>query len=123
MQRDDFRCCDCADNESQLSVHHRYYVSNRMPWEYPNWCFKTLCLNCHSNRHIEHKDASNDQETFYHDVFEHMMDFLGAGDDFNESYIWDISTQIGIMRSDLGDNKVLRMILDTITDLRINQQQ
>lgn len=51
MQRDDFSCTGCGDNEKMLSVHHRYYLPGKEPWEYGNNCFKTLCEYCHSAEH------------------------------------------------------------------------
>jgi len=51
MQRDGFKCRECGDATSQLTVHHTYYVSGRLPWMYPNWSLFTLCQNCHSKAH------------------------------------------------------------------------
>ena len=36
-----------------LHIHHRYYIANRLPWQYDWQCFKTLCVNCHCNLHKE----------------------------------------------------------------------
>lgn len=47
MQRDYFMCMECGSSDKTLCVHHRYYISNREPWEYPDFCFLTLCQDCH----------------------------------------------------------------------------
>lgn len=51
LHRDDFTCCNCHSTDSQLKVHHCYYVSGRDPWDYPIWAFKTLCEQCHDCEH------------------------------------------------------------------------
>lgn len=47
MERDGFRCRTCDSAEKTLHVHHRYYISKRMPWEYPSGALVTLCDECH----------------------------------------------------------------------------
>lgn len=47
FHRDNWKCVNCTDEFSNLQVHHLYYEPNRLPWEYPNECFKTLCECCH----------------------------------------------------------------------------
>jgi 5-methylcytosine-specific restriction endonuclease McrA len=34
-----------------LQVHHKYYVINNLPWEYPDDSLITLCSDCHQNLH------------------------------------------------------------------------
>lgn len=47
LQRDNWRCTACASEEKTLHVHHRFYISGRMPWEYLNSALLTLCEDCH----------------------------------------------------------------------------
>jgi 5-methylcytosine-specific restriction endonuclease McrA len=49
MHRDEFTCQDCFDGTSPLSVHHKYYIHNTDPWDYPNEMLITLCDNCHKS--------------------------------------------------------------------------
>jgi len=35
LQRDEFSCQICFDTKSTLHVHHRRYISDCKPWEYP----------------------------------------------------------------------------------------
>ena len=34
-----------------LNVHHRYYVKDKLPWEYPDEALVTLCEDCHKKLH------------------------------------------------------------------------
>lgn len=53
MQRDDFKCRICGDGESELNVHHLYYVTGKAVYDYDNECLVTLCHDCHSATHNE----------------------------------------------------------------------
>ena len=48
------RCTECGRSKADgvvLQVHHRKYLPNRKPWEYPyELCF-TLCKGCHAAEH------------------------------------------------------------------------
>lgn len=47
MQRDQFTCQRCSNNESTLNVHHKYYKAGADPWEYELDSLVTLCESCH----------------------------------------------------------------------------
>ena len=47
MERDNWTCRSCGWNESTLNVHHKYYLPNRLPWEYLDSNLITLCEGCH----------------------------------------------------------------------------
>lgn len=47
LQRDGFSCQVCGRKDRTLHVHHRFYISGRMPWEYMDGNFQTLCCDCH----------------------------------------------------------------------------
>lgn len=47
FERDKWACQKCLNTESTLNVHHRYYLENREPWEYPMEALITLCGECH----------------------------------------------------------------------------
>ncbi len=40
-----------ADKQYYLNVHHKYYVLNRLPWDYNNDALITLCNWCHWELH------------------------------------------------------------------------
>lgn len=48
--RDDNKCTECGDNKN-LQCHHRFYLGERVAWDYPLSCFKTLCTICHNKLH------------------------------------------------------------------------
>jgi hypothetical protein len=56
MQKADFSCEECGDNESSLQIHHRIYRKGKQPWEYDNEELVCLCEECHMG-------AENDRET------------------------------------------------------------
>lgn len=49
--RDNFTCQDCQEKGDRLHVHHKYYLSNVLPWEIDNSALVSLCKSCHSERH------------------------------------------------------------------------
>lgn len=49
MQRDGFKCCMCGGEKSTLNVHHKYYIFEREPWNYPDNLLVTLCESCHES--------------------------------------------------------------------------
>jgi len=54
IEMDGGRCSQCGREQGQdtiLQVHHRRYISGKMPWEYEcNDCY-TLCKGCHAMFH------------------------------------------------------------------------
>jgi hypothetical protein len=54
FERDNWRCQspDCRSPKStSLHVHHRQYLPNREPWEYPLDKLITYCEPCHEKQH------------------------------------------------------------------------
>lgn len=49
FQRDDFKCVICKSGTKNLQVHHVVYRKLE-PWEYPDYCYQTLCEDCHEER-------------------------------------------------------------------------
>lgn len=60
LQRDEWMCQSCYDNENTLHVHHRRYLSNVEPWDYPNELLITLCENCHNLENEKIKGVCDD---------------------------------------------------------------
>ena len=52
LQRDNFRCQSCMENEKQLHVHHICNEEDLLPWEYKNTDLITLCEECHKTWHF-----------------------------------------------------------------------
>lgn len=59
LERDQFRCTACSRMGSvlKLQVHHKYYVRDWLPWEYPDEALQTLCRNCHTSFHLTKRVA------------------------------------------------------------------
>lgn len=45
------RCGRTASEGAVLQVHHKYYIPNRMPWEYPHDACEAICKRCHAEEH------------------------------------------------------------------------
>lgn len=46
LQRDEFKCKYCGDEETTLHIHHKSYHGE--PWEAPSELLITCCKHCHS---------------------------------------------------------------------------
>ena len=55
LERDEYRCCACGDQESELHVHHGYYEHGRSPWDYESESLWTLCRACHGEAEVNRK--------------------------------------------------------------------
>jgi len=53
MQKADFKCEICRDDESSLNVHHKEYFKGHEPWEYDVNQLSVLCEPCHESYHDE----------------------------------------------------------------------
>lgn len=49
----DIPIIDYLDKPYSLHVHHKYYILDRLPWEYPDVDLVTLCNWCHWQFHGE----------------------------------------------------------------------
>jgi len=54
MQRDEYSCVSCGDDQKTLNVHHKTYRKGADPWEYEDDNFVTLCEECHKDMHEIH---------------------------------------------------------------------
>ena len=50
LERDKHICRKCARPDN-LQVHHKYYESGKLAWEYPIEALITLCRRCHAREH------------------------------------------------------------------------
>lgn len=63
LERDDFTCQICYDTEITLHVHHRYYLRDTNPWEYPMEALVTLCEECHKD---ENENRPEEEQALLH---------------------------------------------------------
>jgi HNH endonuclease len=45
------RCGRTREDGAILQVHHKQYLSGKLPWEYPFELCETLCKRCHAEEH------------------------------------------------------------------------
>jgi len=96
MKKADFKCEQCDSKDTQLNVHHLYYVSKRDPWQYPDWALKCLCKDCHNSTH--NPDPDDTEDGYPRLPFEDMFGFLeGSTDVYCET--WDLCTQFAMLRN------------------------
>lgn len=43
--------CECCGGTHILQIHHTFYISGKMPWEYDIKDMRVLCKNCHQRIH------------------------------------------------------------------------
>lgn len=91
MNRDEFACMDCGEQEQTLNVHHAYYIKNREPWQYPSFALKTLCKSCHMATHF---DELEEGEEWGLDQWEQAMDWMCNGDPEIASALWDVGVEM-----------------------------
>lgn len=53
LQKHDFKCDECGERDRELQVHHCWYEKGKMPWDYPDECFKVQCDTHHKMWHEE----------------------------------------------------------------------
>jgi hypothetical protein len=57
LQLKSFACEVCADENSELNVHHKRYIKGNKPWEYEDNIFMVLCKRCHTYTHAQMNTA------------------------------------------------------------------
>jgi len=69
LERDDWACQMCFDCESTLHIHHRRYLPNRAPWDYPENILVTLCEACHEYERDQLDVICDDVVSFLREKF------------------------------------------------------
>jgi hypothetical protein len=65
LERAEWKCELCGSDSEQLQIHHRYYVANRDPWNYPDWSLRCCCHSCHKNSQAFESKVMGDFEEFF----------------------------------------------------------
>lgn len=60
LERANYTCEQCGDSETQVHVHHLFYIWGCEPWDYPDYAFKCLCKNCHAEATAEKEMVKQD---------------------------------------------------------------
>jgi len=48
LERDNYTCQYCQDKETNLQIHHFFYLKDYQPWDYEDKDLITYCKHCHS---------------------------------------------------------------------------
>lgn len=75
LERDQFSCRFCGDEDSTLHIHHISYNNN--PWDVPDLLLITLCKGCHKK---EEEDLSVHYKTLVKEL--RALGFLSDDMDF-----------------------------------------
>lgn len=57
FNRDHWTCQRCFTDDIPLNIHHRKYLPNTDPWDYPNELLITLCEECHDYETLHYETA------------------------------------------------------------------
>ncbi|MGN6438511.1 MAG: HNH endonuclease [Agriterribacter sp.] len=47
ITRDNCTCRYCSDQSTKLDIHHKYYITGKEPYEYPDEALVSACKPCH----------------------------------------------------------------------------
>jgi hypothetical protein len=118
MKRDGMVCRSCGESEQQLQVHHRYYVSGRDPWEYPDWSLVTLCKCCHGREKL----AQEDRHPNTHREWEAMVGFLMCDTDDNVAWEFMVSMHMAARAQGMTAAEYMRHLTDSVFQPIANTQ-
>lgn len=79
LDRDKWCCQKCFDDQSTLVVHHKIYLQDKEPWDYPNHLLITLCEDCHECETANMENTINSLVTILKSIF--------LSEDINNIYI------------------------------------
>ena len=96
LNRDEFRCQLCWDNNSTLHVHHKYYKKGQEPWAYKLKAFITLCEHCHKKYHPENNKPQVKKDNKIDDIFDFIHAYV-VSTIFEEKTATEILKEIEVM--------------------------
>ena len=118
LNRDEFTCQKCFDNESTLNVHHKYYLNGNDPWDYPDEALITLCEECHK----EEKEYIEDLNkliikiktyilSYNYNSLEHIIDYI-----FKYSPVNNAEVIVDIVENYVSDPENVRRMANLYFD-------
>ncbi len=90
FERDGWKCRFCDDDKSTLVVHHKDYLPNAEPWDYPGNLLITLCEDCHSRQMIQ-RDIESDMLHAMHSKFYTSEEYRILQDAFESMPDYDVT--------------------------------
>lgn len=109
--RDKNTCQMCGRNDLPVSVHHKVYIQNRNPWEYPDKDLICVCDRCH-------KYMSENNSTMTKAFMELKRSFREIG--FSDNVLYGIISHLQSLLycvlegEDINDNDCLNFLLSVI---------
>ncbi len=76
FDRDGWSCQRCHSTKETLHVHHRRYLADREPWDYPDKLLVTLCEFCHQREYDEMPQALDELRRAVQDAWLSIDIFL-----------------------------------------------
>ncbi len=85
LERDNYFCQSCGDDENQLHVHHIKYIFGKEIWDYKDELLITLCHNCHKSTSLLKKEIKEiiDIDFVHNEYLEELCCVLKIIKDFN----------------------------------------
>lgn len=69
LERDNWACQRCGDDQNTLHVHHRIYHKGKDPWDIESEFLVTLCAVCHEEESIYWQDLESDIVKIFKEKF------------------------------------------------------
>ncbi len=127
LERDEWTCQKCFDSDSTLVVHHRRYLPNANPWDYPDDLLLTLCEDCHEGERVNRPVCENGLLDILRELFLaedihsltigfHKMKLLHSHEVVASVYEWALSSP------EIQRELIDRFFLDTKAKLRAKKK-
>ena len=96
MERDDFTCQCCGNNDSQLQVHHTYYEYGKKVWEYEDGSLITFCNECHQKTSTLKKEIKFKIDEYFigHDYLEEVNGIINVLKELNPYELLEIKNSL-----------------------------
>lgn len=112
FERDKWTCQLCESTKDTLTVHHKRYLFNTEPWDYPNKLLITLCETCH-----EHEKEAGESDDLMAMVRENFLssDIYILADGFRQVDLTDLSDLWMLaetIRWVLADKEIQKELID-----------
>lgn len=103
LNRDNFTCVHCGKgikDDTTLHIHHLKYIRGRLPWEYDNNNFITLCNDCHKKTHSKQKKSKKHNRILYREFLDNNT--LGANDKIILSFLLSNVNNMGLTQTKIA---------------------
>lgn len=124
LNRDEFTCRRCFNENDTLHVHHKIYIFGRDPWDVPSEHLVTLCQQCHQEETDQMPAAiSKIAEVLKSKFF--SADILTLAEGFEKycmPHVEDVCASV-IAENLADENKAKRMMREAFKDVEIIEKR